>query len=161
MIALTGGTVYGWPAMRVMLLREASIQPASCRRNETGTTGEAGTAGNSDTGCSERELIFGLVYTIGSWSNQGGRLPAGILLDYSGPRVTATVSALVIAAGALIYGLATTSVAGLVCGYLLLGLGGSGALLCTSSASPFEFEPFPHPPNDLSDGLNPPSPLTP
>lgn len=144
MIALTGGTVYGWPAMRVMLLREAAIQSTSCHRNETGTTDEAipseiggGGAASLDSNidCPERELIFGLIYTAGSWANQAGRLPAGILLDHAGPRVTATLSALIMTAGALTYGLATTSVGGLVCGYLLLGLGGAGVQISVQSTA--------------------------
>jgi MFS family permease len=132
MIALTGGTVYGWPAMRVMLLREAVIQSTSCPRNETSTSA---VSPSSEAKCPERELVFGLIFTVGSWANQAGRLPAGILLDHAGPRVTATLSALFLSAGALTYGLALTSVAGLVCGYLLLGLGGAGIQISVQSTA--------------------------
>jgi len=136
-ISATGGTVYGWPSMRLILLREDSLQLCSAAPGgapsppvaapppmETTVSGSA-----PDEDCPERELAFSLIYTVGAWMNQGGRLPAGVMLDRVGPRATATCSAVIVSLGALIFGLASTSVGGLLCGYSLLGLGGAGIQL--------------------------------
>mmetsp|Transcript_4972 Transcript_4972/g.15842 ORF Transcript_4972/g.15842 Transcript_4972/m.15842 type:complete len:693 (-) Transcript_4972:301-2379(-) len=237
-ISLTGGTVYGWPAMRIMLLRENVLHDSHCsphnsssastapntttrdtftdqcgrlpahqqralgckhadttphgrarrrsgtdggcgcelrsngecdcsQRTSRGETGNEPRAANCEEGascarlrksappdalqqgepqhtertaydsgeCDARELLFGAVYVVGSWANQFGRLPAGLLLDRIGPRLTSTTSALVLAIGALIFGLASSSVGGLLIGFLLLGLGGAGLQISVQSTA--------------------------
>ena len=66
-IACTGGTVYGWPSMRRMM-----------KRNETLGRCTNGSRTNATLQCElEQEQTFSLIFSIGAWGNQGGRLPAG------------------------------------------------------------------------------------
>jgi len=91
--------------------------------------------GAEDAGpCDAQELALGLIYTMGSWSNQFARLPVGIFLDRCGPRITVAASSLAMAAGSIIFGL-TSELPGLVAGFLLLGAGGAGVQLAVQNTS--------------------------
>ena len=69
MIALMGGSVYGWPSLALLF---------SMRTWQGCDEGDAV--------CDPQLPAFGLVYTVGSWANQGGRLFVGICVDRYGPR---------------------------------------------------------------------------
>lgn len=135
-ITSTGGSVYGWPAMRRILRREGTpacdapppmppSAPSSPRlpplRLETPT-------------CDSQEQALSLVFTAGSWANQGVRLPVGILLDRLGPKRTSSASALLFACGSFIFAFATTT-GGLAAGFFLIGVGGAGVQLSVQSVS--------------------------
>eukprot|EP00927_Polykrikos_kofoidii_P046942 TRINITY_DN41047_c0_g1_i1.p1 TRINITY_DN41047_c0_g1~~TRINITY_DN41047_c0_g1_i1.p1 ORF type:complete len:508 (-),score=60.93 TRINITY_DN41047_c0_g1_i1:33-1556(-) len=118
-IALTGGGIYGWASMRAVLLRDGSLRD-NCED------------GVKD--CVEQELALGLLYTFGSWSNQGSRLFSGIALDFIGPRRTAILSTIVCSAGILVFSL-TTSLPGMSVGILFFGGGAAGVQLALQSVT--------------------------
>ena len=118
MISFTGGAVYGWPSMRAILIRD-HVLLGSCLPTAQ---------------CDEQERDFGLIFTLGAWSNQGGRFFVGYALDWLGPKRTSTVCALAFALGSLIFGL-STSTGGLSCGFFLIGIGGAGVQLSVQSVS--------------------------
>ncbi len=104
-IALAAGLVYGWPALRRNLVK------------------------NEGTALTENQL--GVIFTVGSWSTQGGRFFFGIARDrYFGTRMTACFCLTATAAGCI--GIAfcdENNMAGLATSLFLVGLG-SGAQLC-------------------------------
>merc|ERR1719352_705962 len=109
-IAIMGGAVYGWPSMRPILRREGLLRSGPCE-NEP-----------ADQACNEQELSFGLIFTIGSWSNQGGRLVVGIILDRIGPRWTSFACALICSIGSVAFAMTSTTL-GLASGYFCIGIG--------------------------------------
>jgi len=123
LIGFMGGAVYGWPSMRQILLREGAMLPPDCDG-----------AAVADAVCDNQEVSLGLVFTVGSWSNQGGRFFVGIVLDYAGPRWTSCACALVCAAGAAIFAVALTTPA-FAAGLFCIGIGGAGMLLSLQSVS--------------------------
>eukprot|EP01083_Nonionella_stella_P054802 144654_1 len=104
-IALSSGLVYGWPTLARSLIK-----------NEHSTLTES---------------QLGLIFTVGSWSTQGGRFFAGLARDWiSGTRTTACVCLLATLGGTL--GIAFCSennIAGLAVSMLCIGIG-SGAFFC-------------------------------
>eukprot|EP00928_Gymnodinium_smaydae_P042338 TRINITY_DN28525_c0_g2_i2.p1 TRINITY_DN28525_c0_g2~~TRINITY_DN28525_c0_g2_i2.p1 ORF type:complete len:468 (+),score=57.61 TRINITY_DN28525_c0_g2_i2:41-1444(+) len=122
LIALMGGAVYGWPSMRTMLLRDQILYSSDCNGLTQGET------------CEPQELAFGFIFTVGAWSNQGGRLFVGIFLDRFGPRITSSMCALLCCLGAVAFAL-TSSTAGLAIGLFFIGVGGAGMQLSLQSAS--------------------------
>ena len=126
-IATQGGVVYGWPSMRAILRREQVLMPSSCLVN-------ASSASNL-TVCKEQELAFGAIYTFGAWSNQGGRLFLGMLVDHSGPRISCVISSLLFACGSAIFSHSLGSLAGLSVGFFLIGFGGAGAQIAVQSVA--------------------------
>eukprot|EP00448_Togula_jolla_P019723 CAMPEP_0170574580 /NCGR_PEP_ID=MMETSP0224-20130122/3377_1 /TAXON_ID=285029 /ORGANISM="Togula jolla, Strain CCCM 725" /LENGTH=447 /DNA_ID=CAMNT_0010897249 /DNA_START=24 /DNA_END=1363 /DNA_ORIENTATION=+ len=120
-IAFMGGSIYGWPSVRTILRRDNTLYTAECA--ETG-----------EDPCTEQELAFGMIFAIGAWANQGGRLLVGIVLDRVGPRITATFNALFFAAGAAIFGMADSTLH-LSMGLFLIGLGGAGVQMAVQSVS--------------------------
>jgi len=121
-IALMGGAVYGWPSMRQTLRREGALRSSSCDNVPV------------DEACNEQELSFGLVFTVGSWANQGGRLFVGIMLDRVGPRRTSFSCAVVCSIGAVAFALASNKLE-LAAGYFCIGVGGAGMQLSLQSVS--------------------------
>mmetsp|Transcript_23947 Transcript_23947/g.80444 ORF Transcript_23947/g.80444 Transcript_23947/m.80444 type:complete len:459 (-) Transcript_23947:57-1433(-) len=118
-VSLVSGAVFGWPAMRSLLRREGTL---------------ADRCAGGQTECTQRELGFGLIFTIGSWANQAGRLPVGAILDRYGPRVTLMGSALAFALGSAIFG-ALSSLESLCAAYALIGMGGAGVQLSVQNVS--------------------------
>ena len=101
--SLVAGTVYGWPPLRALLLRE---------RGEL----------------SEKRLARH--FTAGSWSVQGGRFVAGVSRDRVGTRFTCCACLAFVVGGALALGASeATNDAALTLGMFGLGLG-SGVQLC-------------------------------
>ena len=124
MIALMGGSVYGWPSLRAVLFLDAHLAEG---------------CDEGDAVCDPQLLAFGLVYTVGSWANQGGRLFVGICVDRYGPRRVSAVSCLAFCAGALVFGLSTqlrpSSTAVLSVAFGLIGIGGAGTQLSVQSVT--------------------------
>lgn len=120
-ISLTGGVIYGWPSMRRILRRDMLLLDPSCSSDLTIV-------------CDEQERSFGLIFTMGAWCNQGGRFFIGILLDRFGPKRTTATCAACYGLGCLLFGL-FTSLAPLVIGMSLIGLGGAGTQLAVQSVS--------------------------
>ena len=119
MIALMGGSVYGWPSLRAVLFLDAHLAEG---------------CDEGDAVCDPQLLAFGLVYTVGSWANQGGRLFVGICVDRYGPQRVSAVSCLAFCAGALVFGLSTqlrpsSTTAVLSVAFGLIGIGGAGTQL--------------------------------
>lgn len=81
-----GGAVYGWPSLRLVFER-CGVLADRCRGND----------------CSERDLAFGLAFTFGSMSVQGGRVFIGIFLDAFGPRVTVAACCLAVSSSYLLF----------------------------------------------------------
>lgn len=122
-IALMGGAVYGWPSMREVLLRDRVLYDAEeCDGNALGEV------------CDSQELAFGVVFTVGAWANQGGRLLVGIALDRLGTRYTSAGCVGMCGLGAAVFGL-TSSKVGLSVGMFLIGAGGAGVQLALQSTS--------------------------
>ena len=93
--ALTGGSIYGWPSMRRLLLRDDVLLSASC---------ESELPVSNASLCDEQERGIGMLFTIGSWSNQGGRFFIGIALDRVGPKWTSSVCSVFFGLGCVAFG---------------------------------------------------------
>ena len=128
-IACHGGVVYGWPSMRTIFLRDEVLLAPECMA-----------VNRTQLLCAQQELDFGVIYTVGSWSNQASRLLIGVMLDSLGPRAAGSFSAAVFSVGAAIFASATSSDVGLACGFLLIGGGGAGIQLSVQSVAAL----FPH-----------------
>ena len=125
-IAWHGGVVYGWPNMRSILRRDGVLLGPTCAANNGSSAADL---------CPEQELDFGVIYTLGAWSNQAARLLIGAILDRFGPRITGVTSALFFACGAAIFAFATSSAGGLAVGFFLIGGGGAGIQLSVQSVA--------------------------
>jgi len=102
-VSLSGGLVYGWPLLRRQL---------------------------QDDGSTLTEKQFGLIYTIGSWSTQGGRFFIGILRDRYGTKRMTCLSLTFLMIGLIGVGLCNPNqLVVLSISLLLIGLG-SGSQLC-------------------------------
>jgi LAT3 family solute carrier family 43 protein 3 len=102
-VSLSAGLVYGWPHLRRQL---------------------------QDDGSTLTEEQFGLIYTIGSWSTQGGRFFIGILRDRYGTKRMTCLSLVFLMIGLIGVGLCNPNqLFVLSISLLLIGLG-SGAQLC-------------------------------
>lgn len=104
-VSVASGIVYGWPALRRNLVQQE--------------------------GSALTENHLGLIFTVGSWSTQGGRFLVGIIRDrFLGTKITATLCITATAAG--IVGIAfadKNNCTSLAVSFCLVGLG-SGAQLC-------------------------------
>mmetsp|Transcript_21856 Transcript_21856/g.43837 ORF Transcript_21856/g.43837 Transcript_21856/m.43837 type:complete len:457 (+) Transcript_21856:117-1487(+) len=111
-VSLSSGLVYGWPALRRNLV-------------------------SAGTPLSENQL--GAIFTLSSWSTQGGRLFFGIARDrYLGTRITAATCLVATAGGCV--GIAFASednFAGLAVSMFMVGLGSGGQLCLQPVASLF------------------------
>ena len=117
-ICCVAGVIYGWPALRRQLIQDAKDNAA--RTDDRG-------GGRSII--TEEEL--GVIYTVGSWSVQGGRFLFGITRDKCfGTRVVACGSLVLAASGALGIAISDpTNIVGLSISLFLMGLG-AGFQLC-------------------------------
>jgi LAT3 family solute carrier family 43 protein 3 len=104
-ICFIAGVVYGWPALRQQL---------------------------KDEGTTLTEKQLGAIFTVGAWSNLGGRFLTGLARDRFGTRLTACASFLMCTAGSL--GMAVSDPSnGIALGASLFALGlGSGVILCVA-----------------------------
>jgi len=102
-VSLSAGLVYGWPHLRRQL---------------------------QDDGSTLTEKQFGFIFTIGSWSTQGGRFFIGILRDRYGTKRMTCLSLIFLMIGLFGVGLCNPNqLVVLSISLLLIGLG-SGAQLC-------------------------------
>lgn len=117
---LSSGVFYGWPTLRLRLLLEASKNAGSALKTTTPVF-------------TEKEL--GLMYTLGSWSTQGGRFFMGLARDRFGTRIVACSSLVGVVAGmfgiGLVFGGETGDPSAVLLTASLVAIGlGSGSLLC-------------------------------
>ena len=125
-IACHGGVVYGWPNMRSIFRRDGVLLAPTCVASNSSSAAAL---------CPEQEMDFGVIYTLGAWSNQAARLLIGAILDRFGPRITAVTSALLFACGAAIFAFTTSSAGGLAVGFFFIGGGGAGIQLAVQSVA--------------------------
>ncbi|VEU34012.1 unnamed protein product [Pseudo-nitzschia multistriata] len=92
-VSVSSGLVYGWPALRGKLLEVAAATTDG--ENESHDDSRAPAPG----GLTEKRLAA--VYTLGSWSTQGGRFFLGLARDRFGTRATTAFSLVACAAGSI------------------------------------------------------------
>lgn len=86
--------------------------------------------------CAEQQKRLNLVYTAGSAFTQASLFVSGILLDWQGPKFTATLSSTVVAIGAFLFGASSLWRVDLyIVGFALMGFGGAGVNLATYTVS--------------------------
>ena len=111
-VSLSSGLVYGYPHLRTNLIANGSI-------------------------LSESQL--GIVYTVGSWTVQGGGFFAGLARDSFGTKWVAFLSLLCAALGCIGLAFANENhVASLSISFFLVGLGSGGQLCLQPVASLFD-----------------------
>lgn len=129
-VTLVSGVVYGWPSLRLMLVREGVLAD---RCDAEATAHGSGV-------CGAQDLALGVAFTVGAWTVQGGRFLGGVLRDATGTRVAAAASAAAAAVGALALALAGPSDAVAVAvGFGLVGMGSSLQLAVQPVAKLFPY----------------------
>lgn len=111
-VGVLAGATYGWPNLAEVLER-------------------AGYYADDD----DSDTEFGLIYTVGSWFNQGGRLFVGIYLDYFGVKVTTATGCFMSAAGLALLCISSPDTNLLYPAFILISLGGPALQLSTQSVS--------------------------
>ena len=123
-VSSSSGLVYGWPALRLQLLSEASVGDDNIDENDDGSPS------TSSSSSSLTEEQFGLIFTIGSWSTQGGRFFLGLARDRFGTKIVTCFSLIVVVAGMVGVGVSgPNQMAFLNVSLFAIGIG-SGAQLC-------------------------------
>jgi len=112
-VGILAGATYGWPNY-VEVLERAGYY-----------------GGDAD----EQTTNLALIYTVGSWFNQGGRLLIGVYLDYFGVKITTATGCFMSAIGLIFFTFSTPSVNLLYPGFILISLGGPALQLATQSVS--------------------------
>jgi len=84
---------------------------------------------------STEETNYGLVYTIGSWFSQAGRLFVGVYLDWFGVKITTVTGCMMSAAGLVFLAISNTGMNLVYPGFILVSLGGPAVQLATQSVS--------------------------
>ncbi len=140
-ITSTGGTVYGWPSLRATLRRDGQFAQgcevnvtAIANATENGASADSAADPAIETLCTEQELRFGVIFTVGNFASQAGRLPLGVFADRFGPRIAAGSAAVAFACGTAIFAL-TSSLAARSFAYFIIGAAGGGVQLATQSVS--------------------------
>lgn len=127
--------VVGAESMRQFFLRSNSrlVSHSNSQPNETTP---APIAEVSISACAEQQKRLNLVYTAGSAFTQASLFVSGVLLDWQGPKFTATFSATVVAVGAFLFGASSLWRVDLyIVGFALMGFGGAGVNLATYTVS--------------------------
>ena len=94
-VTLLAGVVYGWAALRAILLAEG--QYASLCANAS--RGASLVPGGGGALCNEQEMRLTSVYTSAAWATMAGRLAVGTFQDRFGPRITSSCCCAIEAAG--------------------------------------------------------------
>jgi len=84
---------------------------------------------------STEETNYGLVYTIGSWFSQAGRLFVGVYLDWFGVKITTFTGCVMSAVGLVLLAISNTGMNLIYPGFILISLGGPAVQLATQSVS--------------------------
>lgn len=95
-ISISSGLIYGWPQLRRQL------------------RGESESDLSSSSSLSEKE--FGALFTIGSWTTQGGRFMFGVCRDKFGTRTAVTAALVAVFSGLLLLAFVDES------NFILLGI---------------------------------------
>jgi MFS family permease len=91
--------------------------------------------------CETQQKRLNLIYTAGSAFTQASLFVSGIILDWKGPKITATLSTLITCLGALLFAISSRyQVDMFIVGFALMGFGGAGINLATYTVSNL----FPH-----------------
>lgn len=86
--------------------------------------------------CDAQQTRLNLIYTAGSAFTQASLFVSGVFLDFQGPKLTASISALVVALGSLLFGAASLfNIDFYIVGFALMGFGGAGVNLATYTVS--------------------------
>jgi len=78
---------------------------------------------------------YGLVYTIGSWFSQAGRLFVGVYLDWFGVKITTVTGCVMSCAGLILFAVSNTGMNFVYPAFILISLGGPAVQLATQSVS--------------------------
>jgi len=84
---------------------------------------------------STEETNYGLVYTIGSWFSQAGRLFVGVYLDWFGVKVTTVTGCAMSCIGLVLFAVSNTGMNFVYPAFILISLGGPAVQLATQSVS--------------------------
>jgi len=84
---------------------------------------------------STEEMNFGLVYTIGSWCSEAGKLFIGVFLDRFGVKVTSVMGCIMCAIGLVFCAISKTSYNLVYPAFILVSLGGPAIQLATQTIS--------------------------
>jgi len=112
-VGLLAGATYGWANLEEMLKR----------------------AGYWSNDPSTEETNYGLVYTVGSWFNQAGRLFVGVYLDQFGVQATTVTGCFMSCVGLLLLSFSNTGMNLIYPGFILISIGGPAIQLATQSVS--------------------------
>jgi len=112
-VAILGGATYGWAGLKSILER----------------------AGYWTKDPTTNEAAYGVLWTIGAWINQVGRLFLGVYLDYFGVKMTTVTGFTMCCVGLTILAFSTVKVNLVSPGFILLCLGGPAIQLATQSVS--------------------------
>jgi len=111
-ISFLGGVAYSWANLEQILEREGYWV------NDV----------NKDT-------KYGLLYTVGSWCCQAGRVFVGIYLDLFGIRVTTVTACVMSVFGLFLFAISNTGMNLIYPAFILISLGGPGVQLATQNVS--------------------------
>jgi len=84
---------------------------------------------------STEETNYGLVYTIGSWFSQAGRLFVGVYLDWFGVKVTTVTGCAMSCIGLVLFAVSNTGMNFVYPAFILISLGGPAVQLATQNVS--------------------------
>jgi len=84
---------------------------------------------------STEETNYGLVYTVGSWFSQAGRLFVGVYLDWFGVKITTVTGCVMSCAGLVLFAVSNTGMNLVYPAFILISLGGPAVQLATQSVS--------------------------
>jgi len=112
-VGFLAGATYGWANLEQILERE----------------------GYWTNDPSTEETNYGLVYTIGSWFSQAGRLFVGVYLDWFGVKVTTVTGCAMSCIGLVLFAVSSTSMNLVYPAFILISLGGPALQLATQSVS--------------------------
>jgi len=112
-VGFLAGATYGWANLEQILERDGYWT------NDPGT----------------EETNYGLVYTIGSWFSQAGRLFVGVYLDWFGVKITTVTGCVMCCLGLVLFAISNTGMNLVYPAFILISLGGPGVQLATQSVS--------------------------
>jgi len=111
-VGLLAGAAYGWANLELMLKREGYWK-------------------NAD----DQDIKYGLVYTVGSWFSQAGRVFIGIYLDHFGVKVTTVTCCFMVCAGMVLLAVSNPAMNLIYPSFILMTFGGPGIQLSLQSVS--------------------------
>lgn len=143
------GLIFGWAPLYITLLRNGVYANHCKTSNATAPTPSNVTipiaptsspnslqTGTSTPLCEEQQKRLNLIYTAGAACAQASLLASGLLLDWIGPKITATITSVVVAVGSLLFAFADLYRVDLyIVSFALMGFGGAGINLTTYTVS--------------------------